>query len=77
MPGFGILNHISKEKERGPIIVTTIKNEKAVVQIHDDYFDDIDENTARIKEILTKAQKRRNAATKPTAAQRRSYAPQL
>ena len=77
MPGFGILNHITKEKEREPIIVTTIRNKNAVVQIHDDYIEDIDENAARIKEILTKAQKRRNAATKPTAAQRRSCAPQL
>ena len=60
-----------------PIIVSTIKNENAVVQIHDDYIEDIDENAARIKEILTKAQKRRRAATKPAAAQRRPYAPQL
>ena len=64
-------------KEREPIIVSTIKNENAVVQIHDDYIEDIDENAARIKEILTKAQKRRRAAAKPAAAQRHSYAPQL
>ena len=48
-----------------------------MVQIHDDYIEDIDENAARIKEILTKAQKRRYVATKPAAVQRRSYAPQL
>ena len=58
-------------KERVPIIVSTIKNENAVVQIHDDYIEDIDENAARIKEILTKAQKRRCAAAKPSAAQHR------
>lgn len=77
MPGLGILNHITKEKEREPIIVTTIRNKNAVVQIHDDYIENIDENAARIKEILTKAQKRRRAAAKPAAVQRRSYAPQL
>ena len=48
-----------------------------MVQIHDDYIEDIDENAARIKEILTKAQKRRCAAAKPAATQRHSYAPQL
>ena len=48
-----------------------------MVQIHDDYIEDIDGNAARIKEILTKAQRRRRAAAKPAAAQRRSYAPQL
>ena len=68
-------NNIRKERE--PIIVSTIKNENAVVQIHDDYIEDIDENAARVKEILTKARKRRKAAAKPTAAQRKSYAPQL
>ena len=47
-----------------------------MVQIHDDYIEDIDENAARVKEILTKARKRRTAAAKP-AAQRKSYAPQL
>ena len=71
MPTFAILNHIIIRKERAPIIVSTIKNENAVVQIHDDYIEDIDENTARIKEILTKAQKRRCAAAKPAAAQHR------
>ena len=64
-------------KERELIIVSTIKNENAVVQIHDDYIEDIDENAARVKEILTKARKRRKAAAKPAAAQRNSYAPQL
>ena len=64
-------------KERVPIIVSTIKNENAVVQIHDDYIEDIDENAARIKEILTKAQKRRRTAAKPAAAQSHSFAPQL
>lgn len=54
-----------------------IKNENAVVQIHDDYIEDIDENAARVKEILTKARKRRKAAAKPAAAQQKSYAPQL
>lgn len=48
-----------------------------MVQIHDDYIEDIDENAARVKEILTKAHKRRKAATKPAAAQQHSYAPQL
>ena len=67
----------STRKEREPIIVSTIKNENALVQIHDDYIEDIDENAARVKEILTKARKRRKAAAKPTAAQRKSYAPQL
>ena len=71
MLAFAILNHIIIRKERVPIIVSTIKNENAVVQIHDDYIEDIDENAARIKEILTKAQKRRNAAAKPSAAQHR------
>ena len=54
-----------------------LKNENAVVQIHDDYIEDIDENAARVKEILTKARKRRKAAAKPAAAQQKSYAPQL
>ena len=48
-----------------------------MVQIHDDYTEDIDENAARVKEILTKARKRRKAAAKPAAAQQKSYAPQL
>lgn len=48
-----------------------------MVQIHDDYIEDIDENAARIKEVLTKARKRRKAAAKPAAAQQKSYAPQL
>ena len=48
-----------------------------MVQIHDDYIEDIEENAARVKEILTKASKRRKAAVKPAAAQRKSYAPQL
>jgi len=48
-----------------------------VVQIHDDYIEDIDENAARVKEILTKARKRRNATSKPADTQRHSYAPQL
>ena len=48
-----------------------------MVQIHDDFIEDIDENAARVKEILTKARKRRKAAAKPVAAQHRSYAPQL
>ena len=77
MLAFAILNHITIRKERAPIIVSTIKNENAVVQIHDDYIEDIDENAARIKEILTKAQRRRRAAEKPAVALRRSYAPQL
>ena len=67
----------STRKERELIIVSTIKNENAVVQIHDDCIEDIDENAARVKEILTKARKRRKAATKPAAAQQHSYAPQL
>ena len=70
MPIFAILNHIHTRKEREPIIVSTIKNENAVVQIHDDYIEDIDENAARVKEILTKAHKRRKAATKPAAKNR-------
>jgi hypothetical protein len=48
-----------------------------VVQIHDDYIEDIDENAARVKEILTKARKRRKAAAKPAVEQSKSYAPQL
>ena len=48
-----------------------------MVQIHDDFIEDIDENAARVKEILTKAHKRRKAAAKPAAVQPNSYAPQL
>ena len=48
-----------------------------MVQIHDDYIEDIDENAARVKEILTNARKRRKEAAKRAAAQQKSYAPQL
>ena len=74
---FAILNHIATGKERKPIIVSTIKNENAVVQIHDDYIEGIDKNAARLKEILTKARMRRKAAVKPAVEQSKSYAPQL
>ena len=77
MAEVGILIHSLIRKEREPIIVSTIKNENAVVQIHDDYIEEFDENAARVKEILTKARKRRKTAAKPAAAQQTSYAPQL
>ena len=60
----------STRKEREPIIVSTIKNENAVVQIHDDYIEDIDENAARVKEILTKARKRGRRSSAPAPAPR-------